>query len=203
MKRIIISTLTILLFISCNKEPKFEYKYSDKDDLFNCSSVDMELIKEAVYAFEDFITQHYIAQPPNTLSKGYAFYWEIVLKDIQPAIELFDIHLIQIVKRLKKEKELWIIYKDKTTLNYNHPLMSCIAKNIKDTEINKTLNVLLETNSFRTKYFIPTFLRKTQMLIDDNALATYFALEMFYAKVLDENFDTQTIEKEINKNISN
>ncbi|MBN4085196.1 hypothetical protein JYT89_02535 [Flavobacteriaceae bacterium AH-315-B10] len=200
MKKIILPIFTILLFLSCNKEQKLEYKYADKEDLFNCSSIDMELIKDAVYAFEDHITQHYIAIPPNTLSKGYAFYWEIALRDLQPTAELFNNHLIQLVKRLKKEKKLWVVSKDKTTLNYNHPIMLCIAKNIKDKGINKTLNVLLETKSFRTKIFLPAFLGDNQMLIDDKALATFFALEMFYARVLDLNFDNITNEEASNKN---
>jgi hypothetical protein len=201
MKKIIaLFIISVTLLSSCEEEVKINFKYSEKEDLFACSSIDMELIKDAVYAFEDYITQHYIAKPPSTLSKGYAFYREIALRDLQPAVELFDNHLIQLVKRLKKEKKLWVVSKDNTTLNYNHPLMLCIAKNIKDKGINKTLNVLLETKSFRHKIFLPTFLMETQILIDDKALATYFALEMFYARVLDLNFDNITKEEATNNN---
>lgn len=189
MKTLVKLFIVILVInLSSCKKP-LEYKYSDKDDLFECESIDMVLIKEALYTFEDYITQYYIAEPPNTLSKGYAFYREIALRDLQPAVELFDDHLIQLVKQLKEENELWIVSKDKTILNYNHPILLCIAKNIKDEGINKTLNVLLETKSFRTEIFLPTFLMETQILIDDKALATYFALEMFYARVLNVDFD--------------
>ncbi|MBN4047243.1 hypothetical protein JYU05_01730, partial [bacterium AH-315-P13] len=85
MKKIItLFIISLILLSSCEESAKINFKYSEKEDLFTCSSIDMELIKDAVYAFEDHITQHYIAIPPNTLSKGYAFYWEIALRDLQP-----------------------------------------------------------------------------------------------------------------------
>ena len=72
MKKISILLITIILFIGCKNEPNITYHYQQKDDLFYCDAIDMNLIKEAIYAFEDYVENHYFMEPPKSLEKEKA-----------------------------------------------------------------------------------------------------------------------------------
>jgi len=185
------------LLTNC-KNTSIDYKYSNEADMLQCEITNQDLYKEAMYAFENYITTHYIVTPPNTLSQGYAFYWEIAIRDQMPALELFDDHLIQLVDILKNESDLWISINGGYTLNHEHEIMTCIANDIKDSNARESLLNLLDTNSFRPDIFMPSIGGQAKNLIDDKALATYFALNHFYAKVLDIDFET--IEKKTEYN---
>ena len=68
MKKIsILLLVTSLFLISCKDEPSITYKYQDNIDLFSCDAIDMNLIKEAKYAFEDYIEKHYSFQDPKSV----------------------------------------------------------------------------------------------------------------------------------------
>lgn len=201
MKRIIISILTILLFISCNKEPKFEYKYSDKDDLFNCSSVDMELIKEAVYAFEEYLKEYYIFQGPKSVHNGLNNYWKISITNRLPAIEYINPHIIKLRDILKNETSLWITKNDKTILNFNHPIMDCISKNLIDSELKNLFHLLRNSNTFSSKVFLASLKWADKRIKDDKAFETYLVLDTFYARIL--NVDFNNLEKSIKTNRKN
>jgi len=82
MKKIsTILLIAVILLVSCKKDSQIEYKYQENDELFSCDGIDMDLIKEAVYAFEDYIKDHYSMEPPNSVDKGYYFYWDISKSD--------------------------------------------------------------------------------------------------------------------------
>ena len=185
--KIIILFFTIGLFTNCENS-SIQYKYSNKEDLFECETVNMDLIKESLYAFENYIITNYDIDPPNTLYKAYAFYFEVEDRNKMPALELIDDHLIKIIGILKKEKGLWTSTSNGVTLNYNHPIMRCIQKGIKDPAISKTFDALLKTNSFRSEIITPLIEKRKKILLDDKSFATYYALDHFYSKVINVNF---------------
>ena len=187
--KICLLCIAISVLTNC-KNASIDYKYSSESDMFQCEIANQDLFKEALYAFENYIETYYIASPPSTLSQGYAFYWEIAIRDQMPALELFDDHLIKLVEALKNINELWLPIQDGYTLNHNHEIMRCIANDIKDSNASKELLNLLNTNSYQPNLFMSAIGSQANNLIDDKALATYFALNKFYAKVIDIDFNT-------------
>ena len=185
MKRVYILFTIITLQLSGCKQAKLDYKYSDKEDLVKCSSGgDMELIKEAVYAFEDYITKHY-AFIGNTTAEGYHNYLKLLFNNRAPAKEYFSEHLMEIVQILKAEDDLWVINGSKVRLNYNNELVNCILQKIQDKDISSTLDVLITSKTLSTEVLAPTLYNKKQLMAkDDRALATYVALDMFYTKLI-------------------
>ncbi|RLD27674.1 MAG: hypothetical protein DRI75_08855 [Bacteroidetes bacterium] len=201
MRRNIILTLTILLFISCKKESKFEYKYVDNDNLFKCSSVDMELIKEAVYAFEEYSKEYYSFQEPKSVQQGYYFYWIISTTNRLPAIEYVNPYIIKVRDALKDVKDLWITKNDETTLNINHPIINCISKQMINPEVKKLFNLLIDSNTFSSEVFLASMKRGDERVKGDKAFQTYLVLDTFYARIL--NVDFNNLEAIINKNREN
>ena len=185
MKNIFFLLVVItLLFNSC-KQQKLEYLYSDKDDLVACSSGgDMELIKEAVYTFEDYISKHYTFLG-NTVAEGYNNYLKLLINNRPPAKEFFNDHLKEVVNVLKNDKDLWTSKGTRLRLNYHNELVNCIIENIQDQEMNTTIDVLSSSGTLTTEVLGPVLYTKRHLMAKkDRALATYVALDMFYTKLI-------------------
>ncbi|MBT8267503.1 MAG: hypothetical protein KJO41_04280 [Bacteroidia bacterium] len=188
MKRTAILLIFTILLLSCKKEAPITYKYSEKEDLFACSSVDMELIKEALYAFEDYVTNNHSFREPFTTAKGYANYWSVATTDRMPFINKLDDHTKAIFNALKDEQDLWVNNGNKVTLNYNGEFMSCLIDNVKNEEAKRVMSALVETKTFRSNIFTPALDRNTKQFLVDKSLAAYVALDLFYAKLFQIDF---------------
>jgi len=189
-KIITLYSLTFLLLASCNnKEAKFLYKYENQNDLFGCSAIDMKLIKEAVYAFEEYSKEFYSFQNPKSVEQGYYFYLKISITNRLPAIEFINPHIIKVRDALKDEKDLWITKNNETTLNFNHPIVNCISKQMIDPEVKKLFNFLIETNTFSTEVFLASIKRGDERIKDDKAFNTYLVLDTFYERILNVDFN--------------
>ena len=186
--------------MSCTKQSDLTFKYQDNDDLFSCETVDMDLIKEAKYAFEDYIEKHYSFQNPKSVDQGYFYYWEIAKSPTIPAVEFVNSHVIKIRDELKKIKNLWRINGDIATLNYAHPLVKCLGNNIINQELNKTFNTLIESNTFKERVFLSLLKREPSTIKKDIGLSTYLALDTFYARILTLDFSNLEELQQINKN---
>ncbi|MBE9490205.1 MAG: hypothetical protein IMY67_07940 [Bacteroidetes bacterium] len=189
MKKNILYIFTCLLFTGCNKEAKLQYKYTDQDDLFSCSSTNMELIKESVYAFEDYLKEYYSFKGPKSVETGLMNYWRTAMTKRLPAIEYINPHIIKVRDALKKEENLWITKNNFTTLNYNHPILKCISNEIKDPEVKKLFDFLIESKTFKTKVFLASMTMNDKRVKDDKGFETYLALDTFYARILNVNFN--------------
>jgi len=187
MKKNIIITLTVLLFLNCNNEPKLEYRYADKEDLFECSNLNNQLYKEALYTFEqDLIDFH------NTIdSKITDCYVSFLHRQFNDNIKYKDFvspHSLLVLEALKQDTTLWDFDNKKSYLNYTSPIMNCIANNIQNKDIKTTLNALLSVGSMDPNLFRPVFAPKYEELISDKYLALYVALDLYYAKLIDVDF---------------
>ena len=186
--------------MSCTKQSDLTFKYQDNDDLFSCETVDMDLIKEAKYAFEDYIEKHYSFQNPKSVDQGYFYYWEIAKSPTIPAVEFVNSHVIKIRDELKKIKNLWRINGDIATLNYAHPLVKCLGTNMTNQELKKTFNTLINTNTFKQRVFLSLLKRDPTAIRIDVGLSTYLALDTFYARILTLDFTNLEELQQINKN---
>lgn len=184
----ILLVLIIVLFTNCKNEPNIDYKYQLNDDLFDCDAVDMDLIKEAVYAFEEYIKDFYSLEPPFSVDKGYYFYWDTSTSDLIPKVESINPHILEIRDELKKIDNLWIINGDDAKLNMNHPIAKCIGDYMEDQELKKIYDVLVESNTFKNHVFLAPFKRDPIKFRKDRALVTYLALNTFYARILTLDF---------------
>lgn len=203
MKKIsILLLVTSLFLISCKGEPSITYKYQDNIDLFSCDAIDMNLIKEAKYAFEDYIEKHYSFQDPKSVDQGYFYYWEIARSTRIPAVEFINPHVLKIRDELKKIDGLWITKNETTTLNYNHPMIKCLSNYMVNSELKRTFDVLTESNTFKEQVFLSLLKRDPLALKNDPALATYLALDTFYARILNLDFSNVEELKLINRNRS-
>lgn len=201
MKKIsTILLIATILFTSCINDPKIEYKYQDNEDLFSCDGIDMDLVKEAVYAFEDYIKDHYSMEPPNSVDKGYYFYWDISKSDRIPAVEYINQHILDVRDELKKIDGLWIIENDEAKLNMKHPIAKCIGDYMEDQELKRIYDVLVETNTFKNLVFLAPFKRDPIKFRKDRALMTYLALNTFYARILMLDFSNMEELMLINRN---
>jgi hypothetical protein len=187
-----ISTLlvfTALFLTGCKNEPNIAYQYQQNDDLFSCDAVDMKLIKEAVYAFEDYITDHYSIEAPKSVEKGYYFYWEVSKTERIPAVEFINPHVLAIRDELKKIEGLWITNNDgEAKMDMSHPLVKCIGDRMENEELKKIFQVLVETKTFKNSVFLAPLKRDPVALFKDRSLCTYFALNTFYARILNLDF---------------
>jgi hypothetical protein len=196
----ILLVLVLLLFTNCNNEPNIDYKYQLNDDLFNCDAIDMNLIKEAVYAFEEYIKDFYSLEPPYSVDKGYYFYWDTSKTDLIPKVESINPHILKIRDELKKIDNLWVINGDDVKLNMNHPIAKCIGDNMEDQELKKIYDVLVESNTFKNRVFLAPFKRDPIKFRQDRALVTYLALNTFYARILTLDFSNLDELMLINRN---
>ena len=199
MKRISTLLIVAIMFLGCKNEPNIAYKYQLEDDLFECDEIDMDLIKEAVYAFEDYIENYYFMEPPKSLDKGYYFYWDTSKSDWIPKVEFINPHILEIRDELKKIEGLWIINGIEAKLNMSHPFIKCISDYMDDQELKKIFDVLVQSNTFKNQVFLAPLKRDPIKFSKDRALVTYLALNTFYARILNLDFSNLEELMQINR----
>jgi hypothetical protein len=181
--------LLIVIFIinlsSCKKP--LEYKYSNKEDFLICDTLNVELYKEALYAFESDLLDYHGGQDSNITSSYYSFLHRVLNGSIKPK-NIVSAHTLLVFEALKKETDLWNFENKKSNLNYNSSIINCISSNIKNKDIKATFNALLSVNSMDPKLFAPSFATHYEELITDKHLAFYVALDLYYAKLFDIDF---------------
>lgn len=185
----ILLSLSILLLFNCEQTTKIDYKYADKEFPLECndSGISKDLLKEALYSFEEDILKFPYQNPqlPMAYSKLSSF---MNSKRDLPKSKIAE-HTLKVADLLKKEKHLWIIDKDgKHSLNYNHPIINCIGDHIKDQNLKTTFNALLTTNSMSDNLITAPIRSKLRTAPTDKALATFIALNTFYPRLLDMDF---------------
>ena len=183
--------LIIMLITSCKKEATLaNFKYANKKLDVVCKQINPELLREAVYAFEEDIIHHFARNGQKSLSQAYS---RIINLGIYGRIKYKDMvsnHTKEVFTILKQEKDLWINSGESTTLNYNHELIKCLGDNLKDKNLKTTFNALVSTNSMSAKLFGEPLRRQSRQPLTDKYLATYIALEFYYAKLFNVDFDS-------------
>lgn len=182
-KIIFLFSLMIIIY-SCN-ENEIDYKYANKEDLFECNNKDYRLVKEATYAFEDFITKNYVFLGV-TVPEGYHNYLKVLFNNRPPAVEYLSDHIKNLTTVFEKHNDLWTVYNNKVRLNYKHPVAKCIVDNIKDEELKKILDALISSNTVTPQVLAPILFEKKHLMAEeDRALAAYVTMDMFFSKLLE------------------
>ncbi len=202
--RILLKPLIVLivsfLLVSCKKEASLsEFKYSANEFQVTCEGINPELLKEAVYSFEDDITNYFAQKGTKNLSQAYSRAINLGIYGRAKYEEIASPHTIEIFEILKTDKDLWNLDGETKSLNYNSKFVKCLGDNLSDKDLKTTFNALLETNSMSAKLFGEPLKRGAYLAIKDKYLATYIALDMFYAKLFDVDFSKKNTGKEVSK----
>ena len=188
--------LVLTIFTSCKKEATLsEYKYADKESNVNCQSISPELLKEALYSFEDDVANFYARDGKQNLSQAYSRTINLGIYGNAKYNEMVSPHTLEIFEILKTKTDLWDLSKKNKSLNYKHELVKCLADNISNKDLKTTFNALLSTNSMSAKLIGEPLKRQSSLAIKDKYLATYIALDMYYAKLFDVDFNAPKKEK--------
>lgn len=197
LKTTLFSFLLAFILFSCKKENTFsDFKYKDKPAILTCDNLNSKLYQEALYTFEDDLLNFYKRNNANsTLAQSYS---QFIRNSIYGRIKYEDIiseHTYKVFEALKDENDLWDANNQKSHLNYKSAIITCMANNIKDVALKTTFNSLISTNFMDPKLFGSPLMAKYTNTLSDKFLATYVALDLFYAKLFDIDFSNVNFEK--------
>ncbi|KJD34395.1 hypothetical protein PK35_00905 [Tamlana nanhaiensis] len=183
--------ITITLCLSCKQKSQAtltQYKYADKNPTISCNIETDDLFKEALYSFENDIINAYDKNGLNKLRAYRTFITYSMTNRVQ-----FDKIISKQTKAvfdvLKTHTNLW----DGNHLNYNHNLLSCLTQKMMDKNLKTTFKALVSTNSMSQQIFTPA-LQSNTSYSNDPYLQTFIALDYFYAKLFQVDFNSVDFE---------
>jgi len=189
-----------LFFFNCQteKKPELSYKYvTNETSSLNCEGINMKLFEEALLSFENDITQHYTPNQ-DTPSRAYSQFMRGVIRNNVKFEKVVSDHSVDVYKSLKKEKDLWIVSEGKTEINFQHPIFECIGKNITNTDMRRTYNALLTTNSMSLRMMGNELQRKAYTMNKDKYAAVFSSLITYYNNFHEINFNQNDAENKTN-----
>ena len=194
--KLFVIVLTIGL-TSCKKENALsEYKYADKGVVLSCENVNSKLYSEALFAFENDILTFYGKNNPNaSLIQAYGQFIRNAIYGRIKYENMVSPHTVKVFEILKHETDLWDANNPNSHLNYNSPLVKCIAINMQNADLKTTFNSLLRVNSMSPKPFGAPLASNYRDALKDKYLATYVAFDLFYAKLFNTDLSKVSAEK--------
>jgi hypothetical protein len=167
---------------------QLDYKHSTRTKVIECGGLDNALFQEALYAFEDDIVNFYTPDKP-VYSRAYSLFVSQSVSGVADYPKIVSAHSKKVFEALKQNTNLWTTNPDGSHVNFGHPIFKCIGTQIKDEPLQKTYNALIDTNSMSLRMFGDQVKRKTFGMKDDKYLALYVALDLYYGKLYDVDFD--------------
>lgn len=197
MKKInTIALLLLLISSSCKPEPKLDYKFINQENYFKCSEVDIDFFNEATYAFEDFIIKNYDFSQNGDIKLAYRNFLINARHDLIPMAERLDDYLISVIKTIKNEKNLWVA-SEHPKLSHTAAITTCISNSIQDDKFKNIFAALASSSTLKSSTVAPLIQADLDLAINDKSVATYIALDMFYAKLI--NLDYSLSKEELIK----
>ncbi|MBR9756507.1 MAG: hypothetical protein GYB39_00345 [Algicola sp.] len=184
---------TLLSFLACKDTSKttLNYTYANEENSLKCENIDTKLFTEALLSFEDDITKYY-DNNLNNRNRNYSLFFKNASSNRLKLEEIVSPHSLEVFNALKTEKNLW---NQDNSLNYNHPIFTCIGSKISDKDLSTTFNALVSTNSMRRPLYEAALKNKHHLISQDNFLALYAALDYFYAGIF--NIDPTKVTEEV------
>lgn len=182
MKKIVFLIIATTTIISCNQKATFDFKFADQEQVISCAETQDALLNEALYSFENDLITKYDSINKSKI-KGYgafvyrgmdgsANYEEIISENTRPIIDALI------------AENILIENKTPSRLNYEHPTVRCIINNIKDEDLKRTVNALIDTKTMNPKLFNSRFRNFGRNADKDRYLALYIALDGYYQQIL-------------------
>lgn len=184
-----------LTVFSCKNETQtvnLDYKFSETENVLNCINLDTKLFNEALLSFEDDIMKTYNTRNSD-VRVAYTTFFRATQRNGVNYQELVSPHTMEVFEALKSHSDLWT---DNNQLNYNAEIFNCIGNNMQDKGLATTYKSLISTNSMRADLFGAPLQQKIKTANTDRYLATFMALDLFYAKLFKVD-PTQVTEKKV------
>lgn len=181
--------LTFIAFcftlFNCKKESASfnNYKYANDETILICDNLDTKLYVEALLSFEDDIASYYDAKNKN-IRRAHSYYFREAQANRAKYEEFVSPHTMEVFEALKQDKDLW---NDDNSINYNADIFTCLSSNFKEERLQTTFKALVSTNSMNAALFGAPLKTHVKNAHDDRYMATYIALDLFYAKLFDVN----------------
>ncbi|SFN73593.1 hypothetical protein SAMN04487989_103108 [Bizionia echini] len=177
-----------ITFYNCkHEESSFsDYKYAQEEQVITCSIPDAQLYNEALHSFEADILNYYKQKKSNIRSAYNQFLIAVTYNQI-PYEAIVTPHTMKVLKALKNKPELW----NGNNMNYNAQVFSCLTDNFGSKEFATTIQSLINTNSIRVDILAPPAKKYIKTIDNDKYLATFIALSIYYAQLVD--IDPSTI----------
>lgn len=191
MNKTIFKLFTLLFFVtisSCDSPKKMDYKFADSPKVLTCDFANSDLYNEAVHSFENDILNTYDMKFKNG-AKSYSSFINFSMRNSIKIEDIASEHSLKIAQALKTESDLWSTTDGKSSLNYSHPLVDCMVNNIKTSDIKRTMNALLSTNSMRPKLILAPLSSSSRAMQADGSLKAYVAFDFFYSKLLNTKLE--------------
>ncbi|AWH74044.1 hypothetical protein DCS32_07695 [Dokdonia sp. Dokd-P16] len=165
--------------VSCEDQASLEYKHADKEQVINCENQNNALLNEALYQFEQDITNAYDPES-QLINKAYANFLYAGFSGEAEYERIAIPHTLAIRKELVNAGFI----KDggfKSNLAYDN--VSCVLKNIEDPQLALMIQALVDSNTMDPKLFnsrMRNFAYKSQT---DRYTALYVALDTYYQQL--------------------
>jgi hypothetical protein len=185
----ILLLVTISIFVTaCDNS--MDYKYKDQPLLVTCTGADVQLMSEALYSFFDDITVYYrnIDAPLNEGLSTQEAYANFIYKGATGEADYASIvsdHSRKIIKKLKKDKNLWNMDGAYSNLNYSSEFVTCLFSKIRKEEFRTTIESLQKINSVSPKLLAERIRVSTRDAFEDPNFGMYVALDTYYQYLLD------------------
>ena len=195
MKKVFVLLVLVIFIAGCGES--ITYKYQNNELNMAYQGEDTNLLKEALYSFENDIAVYYENEeyslgPSVNVEYGYASFIYPSASGTADFKKIASPHTTKIVELLKKEESLWNKNGKDSKLNYNHELVKCLINNIQNAEIKERIETLLDAN-----YFSPTIMTEFYRVnigdaLTDKNFALFIALETYYQNLLEIDFSSET-----------
>lgn len=174
---------SVLIFNSCkesaNTTVSIDYKYNAEIKLLtNCKIQHVDLLGEAIYSFENDITQAYNKANRNPMRSYQMFINNLRTKKFDMA-SVASKHSLKIAKALQNSG-----YYKNGLLDLESEVGACIFDNIKDQKLKTSLTALKNANSLRPNIVLATLSNYTINFTNDKNLTAFLALEYYYNSLM-------------------
>ena len=189
MQKFIVLALVIIL-ASCQGKKQttpIDLKFADQEQVVNCVEQNNALLNEALYSFEADIIRNYDAEKERA-SNAYARFIMPGLNGSAEYERLPSEHSKTILARLIKEGIINKNSTGKSSTNYEHPAVICIINNIEDSDLKRTINALIQTNSMDPALLDTRLRNKGRQIARQRYVAMYLALDAYFQRLAKVDF---------------
>lgn len=171
-----------LCILSCKQQPKLDYKFSNEEQVIICDNENNALLNEMLYSFEEDIMNH-SSSGFKTLDAAYGQFVYRGMSGTARYKEISTSHSYAIRDKLLAEGIL-LAEGVKSNLNYEHPAVICITNGIENSDLKRTINALIQTNSMNP-VLLNSRARNFGRQADKNRYqAAYIALDSYYQNLV-------------------
>ncbi|WP_375239627.1 hypothetical protein [Aurantibacter sp.] len=171
---------TVITFFNCKQTEQInvDYKYSDQPEIFNCKIQNDQLIKEAIYSFENDLNEAYDKDNKGR-GRAYSSFIGLTIGNRFNIEEVASKHSLQIAKALQQSSH----YKN-NVFSYNSELANCLFSSIKSANTKTSFEALRSANSLRPSVVLPTLRNNVNSFASDKSLVGILAFDYYYNSLM-------------------